>query len=173
MMELYKKIAVAVVLSSLTVGAIADGDTPATTNQGAAAQKTPNFFADCGIGGAIFKNDIGGVLSNIIWDFGLTATTSGLSSPDTCEGADVVAATFIHHTYSSLEEETAIGEGEHLSALLDIFACSEESKDQATQSIRAGFSSILNKADYSESSSLEKSQAYFDLVKTSASNCNA
>lgn len=161
-----KKI-VALVSSLVLMGAVAS----TTHAQDKAAPK--NFFADCGIGGAIFKNDIGAVLSNIVWDFGLTATTSGLSSPETCEGEDVAAATFIHQTYANLVEETAVGEGRHISALLDIYKCDANTRTSITSDVRSAFAQSLSADSYVALSDLNKSEQYFNIVKNAVSTCKA
>lgn len=159
------------VLAAATLSFSAHGEED--ENSSSSEKSTPNFLADCGIGGAIFKNDVGGVLSNIIWDFGLTATTSGLSSPDTCEGQDVAAAEFINQTYANITEQTAIGEGQHLSALLDLYNCDANIRPGVINGIRESFSNDLQAPSYLSSTDLEKSQMYFNAVKSSVSACNS
>lgn len=129
-------------------------------------QEAPtNFFADCGIGGAIFKNDIGGVLSNIIWDLGTTAVTSGLSSPETCEGMEVAVAEFINDTYVSISEETARGQGDHLTAMLGLAGCSAQNQSDVITSIRSSFAESLTDPSYTEKSDSQKAESYFNLLK--------
>ncbi|SMF39185.1 Protein of unknown function [Alteromonadaceae bacterium Bs31] len=132
-----------------------------------------NFLADCGIGGAIFKHDVGGVISNIIWDWGLTATTSYVSSPETCEGVDVVAAEFIHRTYDNLVEETSHGEGSHIAALMSLYTCDAAQTPAAVMKIRSDLSQIVSGSEYATSSDIEKSQQYFSSVKSAVSACQA
>lgn len=135
--------------------------------------KPSNFFADCGIGGAIFKNDVGGTISNIIWDLGLTATTSYVSSPETCEGDEVSAAEFIHQTYANLIEESAAGEGKHLATLMNHYGCQGQEQSAAVGSVRSGLSDILDQSSYDSSSDLEKSADFYGLVKASTQACSA
>ncbi|WP_075184795.1 DUF3015 family protein [Teredinibacter haidensis] len=145
----------------------------ATAAESTKKEDIANFLADCGIGGAIFKHDVGGVLSNIIWDFGLTATTSFVSSPETCEGVDVAAAEFIHQTYVNLTEETAAGEGAHLATLMDLYACDGSAEAEALSTIRSQFSGAVNESSYGKATDQEKAQTYFTIVKSSVASCQA
>jgi len=122
----------------------------------------PNPFTDCGIGAALFKNDTGAVLSNFIWDFGTTAITSATASPDTCEGAEVKAATFILETYNNLAEETAKGFGSHLDSLLNIVNIPANEKGQVIESIRAEMAVVIASDAYLEADKTEKATFYYN-----------
>lgn len=88
-----------------------------------AAQADINPWQDCGIGAIIFEdNGAASAISNIIWDLGTTAVTSATVSEDTCKGATLVTATYINENYAQIESDLAIGEGEHLAAMLDLIA---------------------------------------------------
>ena len=124
--------------------------------------ETPNAYADCGIGGAIFKNDTGATLSNIIWDLGTTAVTSATASPDTCEGVDVEAATFILESYDTLAEETAKGVGSHLDTLLSMVEIPASKKDQVIESIRTEMAAVVASDAYLEADKTEKANFYYN-----------
>lgn len=125
-----------------------------------------NPFSHCGIGAAIFENDTAAAISNVIWDLGTTAMTSGISSPQTCNGKDVAAAQFIHETYTNLEEETAQGQGQHITAMLNILGCEATSHSAITNSIRVDFAQDVGAKDYAKKSAVEKSEAYFNTVNS-------
>lgn len=145
----------------------------ASAQNGGPAGSGPNPYSDCGIGAAIFKNDAGASISNVIWDLGTTAVISAVSSPETCEGKEVAAAQFIYETYASLEEQTARGEGEHLSAVLDILACDVQQQQEIVTAVRTDFSSLVAKSDYSTMSDLERSEQFYNIVMTnSESKCD-
>lgn len=130
-----------------------------------------NVWRDCGIGAMIFSDiPVGAVISNIIWDLGTTATTSHLSSPDTCKGKSVAAAAFIHETYANLMDETVIGEGKHLHSLLNIMECSKSAQPGIIKSMRDGIPALLEQQDYLEQPALIKSENYYNLMNESILN---
>ena len=97
----------------------------------------PNPYSDCGIGAALFtENKTLAVTSNVIWDIGSTAVTSATASAETCNGKTVAVATFILESFDSLAEDTARGEGEYLTALLDLMEVSAEQRAQVVSKLR-------------------------------------
>lgn len=99
-----------------------------------------NVWRQCGIGAMIFPNTgWAAVTSNIIWDFGITATTSSSSSESQCAGRASTAAKFIHQNYAVLEEETASGQGAHLVTVLNILDCRKTSHDKIINEVRSNF----------------------------------
>lgn len=133
---------------------------------GGAPGSGPNPYSDCGIGAAIFKNDIAASISNVIWDIGTTAITSALSSPETCEGNSVAAAQFIFDTYVVLEEQVATGSGSHLSAVFDILQCDLAQQQGLATEIRADFTTLVSKDAYSTMTNLQQSEQFFTIVQT-------
>lgn len=90
----------------------------------AQAQQKLNPWKQCGIGAMIFNdNGAAAAISNIIWDLGTTAVSSNISSQDSCEGAKVAAAQFINDSIVNIEEETVVGNGQHLTAMLNMMGC--------------------------------------------------
>ena len=84
----------------------------------------PNPFSDCGIGAALFKDTKwAAVTSNVIWDVGTTAVTSATASPETCTGANIIAAKFIIDNYDNIVEEIAEGSGDHLASMYGVLGC--------------------------------------------------
>lgn len=129
----------------------------------ASAQTSQNIYAECGIGGAIFENDLAAAISNIIWDLGTTAVISGVSSPESCGGTEAVAATFIYETYADLSEETVKGDGEHVAALLDIAGCSSMSQAAAISAIRSDYASEIASSSFAEKTQVEKAEGYYNI----------
>ena len=127
----------------------------------------PNPFVDCGIGASLFPDTHwAAVTSNIIWDAGTTALTSATASPETCQGAKVEVAMFINDTYPNVIEETAAGQGEHLSAMLQILGCSADSHSSIIQSVRAEMSDKVSSDDYSSMDQLQKSADYYGVINS-------
>lgn len=125
----------------------------------------PNPFTDCGIGAALFPDTHwAAVTSNAIWDLGTTAIASATASPETCSGAKVEAAMFIKETYPNLIEETAAGQGEHLSAVMQILGCSADSHDAITESVRGEMSIKVNSDAYSSMDQLQKSADFYTVI---------
>ncbi len=96
-----------------------------------------NPWKHCGIGAAIFDdNGTAAAISNIIWDLGTTAISSKISSEDSCEGQRTKAAMFIQDNFDAVLEQTAMGEGEHVNAMLEILEVNDESKAEVIAAIR-------------------------------------
>ncbi|MDG1495298.1 MAG: DUF3015 family protein [Porticoccaceae bacterium] len=154
--------------------------TPAFAEMGnKAAGSGPNPFVDCGIGASLFPNTHwAAVTSNVIWDVGSTALTSATASPETCQGAKVEAAMFIKETYPNLIEETAAGQGEHLSAVMQILGCSADSYAAIVDSVRAEMGLKVSSDGYSSMDQLQKSADFYAVInsvieKTHSDSCAA
>ena len=135
---------------------------------GGGAGTGPNPFSDCGIGAALFTNDTAAVISNILWDYGTTAVTSATASPETCEGASVAAAEFIHETYATLETETVEGQGSHIAAVFDIFECDASQHDALSSAVREDFAVIVKSDAYLIKTDVQKSEDLFNIMQSHA-----
>jgi hypothetical protein len=124
----------------------------------------PNPFSDCGIGAALFKNDVAATISNVIWDIGTTAVTSATASPETCNGKEADAAAFIMESYDNLLEDSAHGEGQHFAALMDILSVEQAQQDTVMNNLRKDLSGSA--AIDQNASKVEKAEAlYFKVMK--------
>ncbi len=138
----------------------------------------PSPYRDCGIGAALFPNTSwAAVSSNVIWDIGTTAVISATMSPETCSGAEAAAARFINDTYDSVVEETAKGQGEHLTALLEIYGCDSSAHSDIVYAIRAEVGAAVIDESYALMTHLQKAEQYFRVVNTQvrtayAQNCS-
>lgn len=135
------------------------------------AKTKQSIYKDCGIGAMIFSGETNmdrslASLVNVIWDWGTTASSS--KSSGTCErdGKEVAAAIFINQTYESVLEDTAKGQGEHLSALLDLLNVEELTRGQLISSLQAKVADAVNVDGYDNQTRLEKSEAYFNILDT-------
>ena len=134
----------------------------------------PNPYVNCGIGAALFpKTHWAAVTSNVIWDLGTTAVTSATSSPETCSKRNLEVAQFILDTYDNLAEETAQGQGEHLSAMLDILDCQQGAQGSVITAVRAQMGQQVGVAGYTDQSKIEKAAIYYDVVNAAAASCAA
>lgn len=107
-----------------------------------------NAFSQCGIGASIFQNnETAAIISNVIWDLGTTALSSQTSSPGSCAGAKVKAAAFIYDTYPSIEEDVVKGEGDYISALLEITGCESGSQANVISSMQDDMVNELSSSD--------------------------
>ena len=134
----------------------------------------PNPYSDCGIGAAIFPNNSAlAATSNVIWDVGTTAVISATASPQTCQGSNAQTAQFILDTYDNIIEETAKGSGQHLTAMLNILGCSENSHAQILSNVRSKIAGSVTAVSYTEITQLEKASQYYDsLMVASANSCS-
>ncbi len=132
-----------------------------------------NIWRECGIGGMLFqKTGWAAITSNIIWDLGTTATSSNVSSDDLCEGPIASTAKFIHETYVNLEEEVAIGKGKHLTAMLNMLGCSEQTT--IVKELRSDLSKEMRTSGYSAKTHSQKAEDLFNSAVSHAQigKCN-
>ena len=99
-----------------------------------------NPWQQCGIGAMVFPdNTTAAAISNVIWDLGTTAVSSNVSSVENCEGANVDTGKFIQQTFPVLEQEIAQGEGEYLTAMLNVRGCAVTAHSEIVTAIRGDF----------------------------------
>ena len=138
-----------------------------------------NAYTQCGIGALIFKNTgWAAAISNIIWDLGTTATTSSSSSPGQCNGAGASVGKLIYENYANVEEETAAGQGEHLTAMMSILGCDSSIQSSLISDVRGDFLNTVKDQSYPLKSTAEKTEVLFNNVMDKAGNkyaahCNA
>ena len=126
-----------------------------------------NVWRDCGIGALIFsETKWAAVTSNIIWDLGITGSSSTSSSPGQCSGAST--GEFIYKNYALLEEQAAIGEGTHLIAMLNMFGCEDSIHQNLIQDLRSDFSNSLSSPEYSKQNQMEKAENLYNKVVNQA-----
>jgi len=163
----------------LSVGFITLGLTAGTLALAEEGSKAPGSgpspYSDCGIGAAIFsETKWAAVTSNVIWDFGATAITSATASPQTCNGKKVTAALFIGNTYEELAEETAAGQGEHLTTVLNLFDCDATGRSGAIEEMRAAMGHVVAAPDYMQQTRLQKAARYYSVLEGAAHHgCSA
>ena len=127
----------------------------------------PNPFSDCGIGAALFdETKWAAVTSNVIWDVGTTAVTSATASPETCNGKKIKAAAFINDTYEKLAEDTARGEGEHLTSLMNILECGGAGRAVAIQATREGMADVVAQPGYVNAARKDKAIQFYNVVNS-------
>jgi hypothetical protein len=135
----------------------------------------PNPFVECGIGAALFPDTHwAAVSSNVIWDLGTTAVTSATMSPQTCNGKKVATALFIRDSYEQLAEETAQGQGEHLSTVLSMLECSGAQQQAAASLTRQHMGAAVSQPGFATLPRIEKAARFFDAVQSAtAQSCAA
>lgn len=132
------------------------------------AQAKSLYFA-CGLGGLI-GSQIGGsagnilaLITNLTFDLGTTATSSQVTSEDSCANAgDIIL--FVHMSYENLEKDIANGEGEYLDALTTLAVEDDTSKQAYTQQLRTEFSKIVADENYTQLSRKEKVRRLFEIA---------
>ena len=129
------------------------------------ARDFADIYTECGLGAMIApKNAAVAAVTNVTWDWGTTAISSNISSPDTCKGGQAKTAAFIHQSYESLEKELASGNGTYLDTLMLLAGVDSQAKLQFTETLRKDFASIVAAPGYSSQSRMEKAKALYDLV---------
>lgn len=146
----------------------------AESTQGAAGSG-PNPFSDCGIGAALFPDvHWAAITSNVIWDLGTTGVTSATASPETCSGSNAQAALFINDTYEQLAEETARGEGEHLSSVMNIMECDASRHGAAISMTREAMAGVVADPAYATQSHQQKASQFYTIIESAVSkSCSA
>ncbi|WP_042144602.1 MULTISPECIES: DUF3015 family protein [unclassified Pseudoalteromonas] len=154
------------IISSLLLGTL----TTLVSLPAAAEKKQLNPWTDCGIGAMIFnENTAAAAISNVIWDLGTTAVSSNISSQETCEGERAKTAMFIKATMPTIEQELAVGEGEYITAMLELRGCEANTHGEIVKAIREDY--VAESANSPEAlyNVLEKNVAS-DFTKSCATN---
>lgn len=131
-----------------------------------------NVWRDCGIGAMLFKNTgWAAITSNIIWDWGTTATSSNVSSSELCEGSGKAStAKFINENFANLEEQTATGSGEHVSSMLNNLGCETQSHGAIIDTVSADLKNTVTTAAYAEKTTTQKAEVYYNTVVQTVDN---
>lgn len=133
-----------------------------------AQEKKINPWQDCGLGAMVFpENGTAAAISNVIWDLGTTAVSSKISSPDSCEGERVKAAMIIQRSYAQISIETAVGHGEHLDALADLYQCSPAARPALVADLRSSMSRALSEPNFAQGETAAKAERFFADFETS------
>ena len=143
----------------------------ADDGEGTEGKEKINPWQQCGIGAGIFsENKTAAAISNVIWDSGTTAVTSATASPDTCSSKTIETARFIDETYDVLAQETAMGEGKHLSAAINLIGCQPAAQQQVTAMLRQDLQGLIDHVDYNNLERSQKAYSYYSsLVDAAAS----
>jgi len=126
----------------------------------------PSPYTECGIGAAIFKDTAwAAASSNVIWDLGLTAITSALSSPETCSEKKVKTARLILETLPQLEKDIAAGSGVYLTALSETMDCQAAVQSQLNSGLRALYADVVSDSSYGSKTEIERAGNLYSSVK--------
>jgi len=132
---------------------------------------TPNLFTDCGIGAILFPSVTwAAAISNFIWDYGLTATTSAVSTPTSCRGDNVEMAKFIIETLPELEKDIAMGGGDYMDAIASIADCKQDYQSQLSENIKNTYYQYTNSAEYSQNNQVQQSFNMYWSIKSAVNN---
>ena len=158
-----------------TVAAIAALSLTSTHSFAQDAEVKLNPWQDCGLGAMVFPdNGVAAAISNVIWDLGTTAVTSASASEDNCNATRVQTARFVTESLPNLEEDIVKGEGQHLTAMLNLMGCDTAQKNVASTAIRNDFSSVMSNATYSEMDLQQKAESLFSVAENAATgSCKA
>lgn len=129
----------------------------------------PNPYSDCGIGAAIFRDtDWAAATSNVTWDLGSTAVTSATASPETCSKKNVKAAMLIRDAYAQIMEDAARGQGDHLSAVLEVFECGAVQRSQAISTVRRDVAISITQQEFQSQEPLERAGQLYGIIDSAA-----
>jgi len=124
------------------------------------------IFEECGLGGLLFPSwPAGASVSNFTWDFGTTASTSGLTTPDACKGGQAKLAAYIYESYDSIEQDLAKGNGKYLDMLALLSEKSTGEKAVFLEGVRSKFRDVVAQDEYSTLSRLEKAKLVYSIVQ--------
>lgn len=124
------------------------------------------IYKECGLGAMLFPEDSTlAVITNVTWDLGTTAVTSGLSSPGTCQGDASVMAAFIMDSHPQIEQDLAYGEGAYLTSMMTLMGCNQDSS--AALQLRESFSKSIENGYY-EASDVKKSEMLFNSAMSAS-----
>ncbi|WP_443747365.1 DUF3015 family protein [Asticcacaulis solisilvae] len=138
-----------------------------TTAHAEDAKPQPNAYTECGIGAAIFNNNhVAAAISNVIWDWGTTALSSAVSSPDQCSGTHAKTAMLVGSSYAALETDIAVGQGKYLTALADVMNCQQSARTALYNDIRVSFADVATKPEFVNMTKDQKAAALYNVVDT-------
>lgn len=125
------------------------------------------IYEECGIGALLFPDwPIGASVSNFTWDWGTTATTSGLTTPDSCKGGKAKLASYIYQSYDSIEKDLAKGDGKYLDMLALLSEKTTEEKEMFIQDLRVKLREAVECGDcYSGMDRLEKAKLMYGMIQ--------
>jgi hypothetical protein len=128
------------------------------TSTQAQARSLAEIYEECGIGAMLFKDSkTMAAISNVIWDLGTTATSTNVSSPETCAGKSAKVASFVATSYDKLESEIVAGSGKYLKTLSKISGKSESE-------IRASFKKVVASKEFATMKKQDKAEKLFEIV---------
>lgn len=134
-----------------------------------------NPWQDCGLGAMVFPdNGVAAAISNVIWDLGTTAVTSASASEDSCNATRVQTARFVTESLPNLEEDIVKGEGQHLTAMLNLMGCEAAQQNVVSNAIRNDFTSIISNTSYLEMDLQQKAESLFTVAENATTgSCKA
>lgn len=148
----------------------------------AEARDFGTIYKECGLGGMLFSgHPTAAVISNILWDWGTTAISSDVSSPESCAGGEASTAALIHDGYEFLEKDLARGSGDYLDTLMALSGCNTDVYQPLTLALREGFSASVAVEGYTNQTQFQKAEKLYTLFyslvdgdfSTSCSNNNS
>lgn len=160
--------------------AIATASILAVTGAQASERTFGQIYVECGLGGMIGSaveekttSQVLAIVTNVTWDLGTTAISSNITSPATCQNTEVKTAAFILETYPKLEADLAKGEGQHLTALLNVAGCDAKSHAQVTQGLRADLAASVSVESYATQTRFEQAEVlHGQLSQRAAGSCS-
>jgi len=137
------------------------------------AQESRDFktaLEECFWGLILNKEDQRGLalgLNVVSGALGSYAFTSATASADTfCSEKTMATAAFINESYPSLLEDTARGNGEHLTAVLELAGCNEAAQRLVTPLLRADMAEAVSAPGYLQAPQAEKVLNMLQSVNT-------
>ena len=129
------------------------------------AREFADIYTECGLGALIApRNAAVAAVTNVTWDWGTTAISSNISSPDTCRGGQAKVAAFIHDAYPSLETDLASGYGTHLDTLMTLVGEDSPAQQELVKVLRTDFAALVGAPGYTAQSRAEQAQALYDIL---------
>jgi len=132
-----------------------------------------DVYAECGIGAMIFNADLAGgdngrilaIISNATWDWGTTAHISNQSSAENCQGGATATAAFIYQNHDRIASDLAIGNGDHLTALLDNVNCTTQ-QDAVISAMRSELANLVIASEEPAQVAFTKSSTLYNSLNT-------
>lgn len=133
--------------------------------QAAGAREFADIYTDCGLGAVIApRTPAVAAVTNVTFDLGTTAIISNISSPETCQGGQALAAAFINDAYEPLEADLARGQGKYLDSLATLAGVREEGKAGFANGLRKDLAASVAAESYTGQSRFQKAEHLYNLV---------
>jgi len=134
-------------------------------SQSVKSRSLSDIYAECGLPAMMFPNSPTlASISNFSMTYGITAVTSNISTPASCQGGQWKVAYLINKAYELLETDLASGNGKYLDALAALAVRAPLTQQQFKDALRNDFAQVVAASGYTSKARSAKEEILYGLV---------